>query len=258
MKDAEDIMKKLIISGLLSCSLLFSGLISEQKAEASTVGQTATEIALSYVGVPYVYGGSTPSGFDCSGLVNYTYKQAGLTLPRTSGDLYNQGTPVSKSELKTGDLVFFATSGTSRVSHVGIYLNNNQFVHSATSSGVRVDSLNTNYWLNTYVGSKRIDQSANSYWKFTDGKWYFYENGEMKTSWVKDDGSWYYLAKDGAMQTSWLYWANNWYFLKNSGAMATGWVLTGGKWYYLYADGRMAKNTTVQGYVVGNDGAWIQ
>jgi glucan-binding YG repeat protein len=270
-------MKKLIISGLLSCSLLFSGFLGIHKTEAALAGQTATDIALNYVGVPYRYGGTTPSGFDCSGLVNFAYKQAGLALPRTARDLYNSGQAISKSSLKEGDLVFFLPTSTGP-SHVGIYLSNNQFIHSATSTGVRVDSLNSNYWSKAYYGAKRIDPANNGGWALKDGTWYYYENGALKTGWLSDGGTWYYLGTNGAMKTGWLldggtwyflansgamktgwvsYWGD-WYHLSNSGAMNTGWVLSGGKWYYLNESGAMAKNTTIDGYYVGNDGAWIK
>lgn len=99
-------MKKLIFSGLLTCSLLLSGLIAEQKTEAASIGETVSNVALSVKGVPYSWGGTTTSGFDCSGLVNYAYKQAGVSLPRTSADLYNYGQVVSKGNLTEGDLVF--------------------------------------------------------------------------------------------------------------------------------------------------------
>jgi glucan-binding YG repeat protein len=250
-------MKKLIVSGLLSCSLLLSGFIGATKTEAAgTAAETATNIALDYVGVPYVYGGSSPNGFDCSGLVNYTYKQAGVTLPRTAAELYTKGQAVAKDSLKEGDLVFFATTNTSRVSHVGIYMENGQFVHAGTS-GVAVDSLSTRYWTKTFVGSKRIVSTPENGWVLSSGTWYFYDQGVKKTSWLKSGKEWYFLGTNGAMVTGWAKWSGEWYFLDRSGAMKTDWVYTGGKWYYLYADGSMAKSTTISGYVVGPDGAWI-
>ncbi|MFJ7729593.1 NlpC/P60 family protein [Neobacillus sp. NPDC097160] len=267
-------MKKLIISGLLSCSLLLSGFMGGQKAEAASTADTAADIGLNYIGVPYAWGGTTPSGFDCSGFTSYTYKQAGLTLPRTAADQYTKGTAVSKSNLKKGDLVFFSTYKAG-ASHVGIYLNDNKFVH-ASSNGVKVSSLGESYYANTYIGSKRVDN--NSYWYYSGGKWYYYENDTKKTGWLKDNGAWYYLSANGEMLTDWLKWANNWYYLQNSGEMKTGWlykdqnwyylanggemktgwVLSYGKWYFLKSDGSMAKNTTIEGCVLGNDGAWIE
>lgn len=267
-------MKKLIISGLLSCSLLLSGYIGGQKAEAASAADTAADIGLNYIGVPYVWGGTTPSGFDCSGFTSYTYKQAGVSLPRTAADQYTKGTAVSKSNLKKGDLVFFSTYKAG-ASHVGIYLNDNKFVH-ASSNGVKVSSLGESYYANSYIGSKRVDN--NGYWSYSGGKWYYYENGALKTGWLKENNTWYFLGSNGEMKTGWLYNDNHWYYLASSGAMlsgwiypngnwyylwqsgdmATGWVYDSGKWYYLKSDGSMAKNTTIEGFVLGNDGAWLQ
>jgi peptidoglycan endopeptidase LytE len=113
----------------------------------SPVAQTAS----SYLGVPYVWGGTTPDGFDCSGFVRYVYQQTGVELPRTSRDMYaSVGTSVT--DLKPGDLVFFAN--VNKVDHVGIYIGNNQFI-SAANQGVKIDSL-ASQWGHKYVGAKRI------------------------------------------------------------------------------------------------------
>jgi len=248
-------MKKLVVSGLLSCSLLFGGFLTEHKVEASTFGDKVTDIALDYIGVPYVWGGTSPSGFDCSGYTSFTYKKAGVTIPRTAAEQYTKGQAVSKSSLQEGDLVFFSTYKAG-ASHVGIYLNNNKFIH-ASSNGVKISSLTESYYANTYIGSKRIGTTTNG-WVLANRTWYYYANGVKKTGWVQDDSNWYYLNSTGAMKTGWLYWQNQWYFLKSSGAMATGWVYSGGKWYFLKQDGAMAKNTSIDGYRLGSDGAWIQ
>ena len=113
-----------------------------------------SETATSLTGIKYRYGGTTTSGFDCSGYVNYVFKQHDIKLPRTSSGMYNSGTTVKKSDLKTGDLVFFNTSGKG-VSHVGIYIGNGEFAHASTSKGVRVDKLNDPYyWGKRYTRSK--------------------------------------------------------------------------------------------------------
>jgi glucan-binding YG repeat protein len=249
-------MKKLVISGLLSCSLLLSGLIGGHKTEAASTGETVTDIALDYIGVPYVWGGSSPSGFDCSGFTSYTYKQAGVSLPRTAADQYTKGQAVSKGDLKEGDLVFFSTYKAG-ASHVGIYVSNNKFVH-ASDLGVKVSLLSENYYTKTYIGSKRIDLSNKNGWSFSAGTWSFYEQGVKKVGWLKDGGKWYFLGPNGGMVTGWLSWGGDWYHLKTGGSMDTGWIYTGGKWYYLYSSGVMAKNTTVEGYKVGPDGSWIK
>lgn len=96
-------------------------------------------------------------------------------------------------------------------------------------------------------------------WVLDGGKWYFMDNsGAMKTGWVKTGGKWYYLDKSGAMKTGWILLGGQWYYLNKSGDMQTGWKLVNGKWYYFYGSGAMAKNTTIGGYKLGNDGAWIR
>ncbi|WP_307993020.1 hypothetical protein [uncultured Clostridium sp.] len=109
----------------------------------------------------------------------------------------------------------------------------------------------------------KTDGSMATNWiKDINGKWYYLNgSGDMTTGWLKDtDGKWYYLNSDGSMKTGWIESAadGKWYHLNNSGAMTTGWLKdTDGKWYYLYSNGQMASNTTVNGYFVGSDGAWI-
>ncbi|WP_217269621.1 C40 family peptidase [Neobacillus endophyticus] len=229
-------MKKLFISGLLTCSLLLSGLIVGNKTEASSFGETVANIALDYVGVPYVWGGTSPKGFDCSGFVRYTYHKAGVSLPRTASEQYAEGQSVSKGKLQRGDLVFFSTYKTG-ASHVGIYLGNNKFIHASTSHGVTVSSLSTSYYNQTYIGSKRIGNTTNG-WVLSNDTWYYYKNGQKQTGWLNDNGTWYFLDSDGKM--------------------LTGWVRSSSKWYYLYKDGSMAKNTTIDGYKLDSSGAWVQ
>jgi len=116
---------------------------------ASVVG-----IAMQYLGVPYVYGGASPSGFDCSGLVAYVYAQVGVSLPHYTVAQYNysNSVSVSRSQLEPGDLVFFYGLG-----HVGIYVGGGNFIHAPhTGSVVRIDSLNGGGYSSAYVGAKRI------------------------------------------------------------------------------------------------------
>ena len=97
-------------------------------------------------------------------------------------------------------------------------------------------------------------------WSNVGGTWYYMDptTAVMKTGWVKDNGTWYYCNNSGAMQTGWVKDNGTWYYCNASGAMQTGWLNDNGTWYYLNADGSMAANTTVDGYVLGANGAWIK
>ncbi len=119
-------------------------------------------LARSYLGTPYVYGGASPDGFDCSGLVFHVYREVGVSLPRTAGAQASAGRHVNRTSLLPGDLVFFRTRGT-RISHVGIYVGEGRFVH-APSSGktVRVDSLDDPWWLRRYAGARRVLAASSS------------------------------------------------------------------------------------------------
>lgn len=109
-----------------------------------------------YIGVKYVYGGTTPNGFDCSGFVQYVFKNCGISLNRTSRDQFaKDGVSVSKAELQPGDLVFFGTGGT--VSHVGLYVGDGQMIHSpSTGKTVCYTSIESNYYKSRYMGAKRV------------------------------------------------------------------------------------------------------
>jgi hypothetical protein len=109
-----------------------------------------------FIGVPYRWGGTSPrEGFDCSGLTMVVYELNGLKLPRSSRAQYSAGTPIQRNKLSRGDLVFFATSGGRRVSHVGIYVGKGRFIH-APSRGkrIRTERLRKRYFKNRYVGAR--------------------------------------------------------------------------------------------------------
>ncbi len=125
-------------------------------APASTSKAAAViSTAKKYIGVPYVWGGTTPSGFDCSGYTKYVFAKHGINLPRTSAEQYNVGTYVAKANLKAGDLVFFTTYKAGP-SHLGIYLGNGSFIHASSSKGVIISSLSNSYFAERYIGAKRI------------------------------------------------------------------------------------------------------
>jgi peptidoglycan hydrolase-like protein with peptidoglycan-binding domain len=121
--------------------------------QRTTNGILATSKSL--IGVPYLWGGTTTSGFDCSGYTKYVFGKNGITLPRLSRDQYNMGRPVAFGSLRPGDLVFFSLNNNGQVSHVGIYIGGGQFINATTSKGVTISSF-TSYWTNIYVGARRV------------------------------------------------------------------------------------------------------
>lgn len=128
--------------------------------KASNLGQEIVGYAKQFVGTPYVYGGTNlTKGVDCSGFTSSVMKNFGINLSRRSSDQFYDGTTVNQSELVSGDLVFFNTSG-SGISHVGIYIGDGDFIHSSTvrSGGVKISNLNEKYYENTYVGACRVTQ----------------------------------------------------------------------------------------------------
>lgn len=125
---------------------------------ASLPGNNVAFRALGLVGTPYRRAGSDPAqGFDCSGFVQYVFRDGGLSLPRSTREQFGSGPPVRRSaSLRTGDLVFFNTGG-SGVSHVGIYVGEGRFVHAPNHGGrVRLDRLDDDYWRLRFLGGRRV------------------------------------------------------------------------------------------------------
>ena len=125
---------------------------------ANISGAAIVAEAQKYLGAPYVAGGAGPSGFDCSGFVYYVLKELGYSPYRTPADQYKMGSSVSRSDLQPGDIVFFANTYASGISHVGIYAGNGQFIHSPNSrSTVSYSSLESGYWAEHYYGARRMN-----------------------------------------------------------------------------------------------------
>jgi len=134
---------------------LMGRLMPEINRGSNYISRRVVQSSMQYLGVPYVFGGTSPYGFDCSGYVQYVFANAGIYLPRTADAQYEVGTPVSTSELIAGDLVFFSTYDYG-ASHVGIYLGDGNFINASSSRGVAVDSLYSSYWGSCYIGARRI------------------------------------------------------------------------------------------------------
>lgn len=145
------------ISGYVSAQYInvMQGEMPNRSTSVSSKGQAVVELAKQYLGTPYVYGGSSPSGFDCSGFVYYIYKQMGVTLNRVAADQMTNGTWVASNNLQPGDIVGF-TNRSGYVNHVGIYAGNGMMIHSPqTGDVVKYESIvNGNYSLRLVCGRR--------------------------------------------------------------------------------------------------------
>ncbi|VBB06804.1 Hypothetical protein LUCI_2041 [Lucifera butyrica] len=128
--------------------------VSRDSQQTSMIRRTL-QTAMQYLGVPYLFGGSSPNGFDCSGFTQFVFGQAGVYLPRAADEQFDVGRTVAYSHLQPGDLVYFTTYA-SGASHVGIYLGNGQFISATSSRGIAIDSLGSSYWGPRYLGARRV------------------------------------------------------------------------------------------------------
>ncbi|MGE5614631.1 MAG: NlpC/P60 family protein [Bacillota bacterium] len=131
---------------------------SVSRGGTTSLAQNIISYSKKFLGIKYVWGGSTVKGFDCSGFVKYVFKHFGISLSRTSRSQAAKGVKVTKSGLKPGDLVFFDTNGgLNRINHVGIYIGSGKFIHSSsTQKRVVISNLNTGFYSKTYMTARRI------------------------------------------------------------------------------------------------------
>lgn len=124
---------------------------------SSTFGNRAADKALTMVGKPYRYGGNTPDGFDCSGLVQYSYRRVGVKLPHGTQSLRRISHPVARNNLRRGDLIFFTQEG-KKSSHVALYIGDDRFVHAPSSGkNVHIADFNDRYWRRHFSEARRFD-----------------------------------------------------------------------------------------------------
>jgi lipoprotein Spr len=136
-------------------------------AASATSMQTASQIIATgkqFMNVPYVFGGDTPSGFDCQGFMKYIFGQYNISLPSGARSQSKVGTPVSRDQLQPGDLVFFSTASNDRkysdayhkIGHVGVYIGNGQVLHTYGSPGVTISNMNSGWWSNHFITARRV------------------------------------------------------------------------------------------------------
>jgi len=144
-------LKRFLTVVFVGVLVLGNGQLVSAAVNKDQVLNTAKE----YLGTPYSFGGNNESGFDCSGYTQHVYNKLGVDIPRTTLQQAYEGDPVSKDELKAGDLVFFKNTYRKGISHVGIYVGDNEFI-SATNDGVTTVSLSNPYWETRYAGGRRV------------------------------------------------------------------------------------------------------
>jgi len=161
--------KKLTVDGIvgpLTSAALNTAYTAEEAVVAAQHSATATaqRVALTnsiiataetYLGDPYLWGGTTAAGFDCSGFTQLVFSENGITLPRVSTDQFTVGTAVAFANMEPGDLIFFATETPGIVSHVGIYIGNSEFINASVSEGVTIYPIGP-YWTSIFMGARRV------------------------------------------------------------------------------------------------------
>lgn len=172
-------MKRIISLLVMTITLFYSSTL----VNAESISDSLINNSKKYIGTPYVFGAKSPTkGFDCSGFSQYVFEKTGINLPRTTREQYKMGESISKEDLVKGDLVFFETYR-SGPSHLGIYIENNKFIHASTSKGVTISSLDESYWKSRYIGARRVltneqvievekvfDDVTSEYWAFDEIK----------------------------------------------------------------------------------------
>lgn len=146
-----------IIVATTSINIESSSVSSSSDSTSGQSGYSIVEFAKKYLGYSYVYGGTTPSGFDCSGFVYYVFNSCGYKLSRSCYAQSTSGIAVSKGDLQLGDLIFFNNGSNGSIGHVGIYIGSGQFIHAANPSrGVVTDTINSGYYNTYYYSARRI------------------------------------------------------------------------------------------------------
>ena len=143
----------LLLLAVTACAkqVISPDLPATTSASEESRNATAARLATRYLGAPYVWAGSSPSGFDCSGLVMYAFGQVGVAIPHNAAQQFRLGTPVTRDRLVPGDVVFF-----NQLRHNGIYLGDGRFVHSTKPGGVKIARLDDEWFRTRWVGARRL------------------------------------------------------------------------------------------------------
>ena len=130
--------------------------VNPEALKKENLRQEIVAEARKHLGVPYLWGGSTTSGFDCSGFVQYVLSRSGISIPRTTAEQYSVGVYITKQQLQPGDLVFLQNTYRAGISHVGIYIGNNQMIHASSSKGIVISNLSSSYYTEHYYGARQL------------------------------------------------------------------------------------------------------